>query len=122
MMNFKIDDAADDGDPHDEIARLETRLEQLAESLSRCRKFRLAAQVAMAGGGIWFVVAIAGLVAFDAVGFLLAVAGVIGGMVMYGSNSTTTQEIETEVKAAEARRAALIGTLRLRVVSPRTLH
>jgi hypothetical protein len=53
---------------------------------------------------------------------MAAIAGVIGGIVMYGSNITTAQELETETKEAEAKRTALIGTLELRVVGGRTDH
>jgi hypothetical protein len=100
-----------------EIARLEARLEELTDGLARCRKFKLVAQVALAGGGLWFVAAIIGVITFDPVTFMAAIAGVIGGIVMYGSNATTAQELEAEVKDAEAKRAALIGALDLRVVS-----
>jgi hypothetical protein len=104
------------GDAHDEIVRLEARLEELAVALARCRKFELAAQVAMAGGSAWLVAAIAGFISFDPVILMLAIAGVIGGTVMYGSNTATKQEVETEMKAAETQRAALIGTLELHMV------
>lgn len=123
-MNFETDEALPpgDGDSREEIARLETRLEALAESLARCRKFRLASQAAIGAGGLWLVAALLGVVSFDPVALLLALAGVIGGTVMYGSNGTTTEQVETEMKEIETRRATLIGTLRLRVVSSRTLH
>jgi len=123
-MSLKTDEAQPpgDGDSHDEIARLEARIEGLSEQLARCRKFRLASQTAMALGGTWFIAVLAGLVSFDPVALMLALAAVIGGTVMYGSNSTTTAECESEMKETEAKRAALIGSLRLRVVSSRTLH
>jgi hypothetical protein len=104
------------GDVRHEIARLETRLEEIADALARCRKFRLAAQVAMTGGGLWLAAAAIGLVGFDPAAMMAAIAGVIGGIVMYGSNSTTAAELEAEMKDAEAKRAALIGVLDLRVV------
>ncbi len=104
------------GDPRNEIARLETRLDEIADALGRCRKFRLAAQIAMTGGGVWLAAAITGLAGFDPVAMMAAIAGLIGGIVMYGSNSTTAEELTVEMKDAEARRAALIGALDLRVV------
>lgn len=123
-MRLETEEAAPPGagDSQDEIARLEARLEILSEQLARCRKFRLASQAAMALGAAWFVAAFAGVVSFDAVALMLALAAVIGGTVMYGSNSTTTAECEAEIKEAEAKRAALIGSLRLRVVGAPTLH
>lgn len=106
----------DDGDPRDQIARLETRLEELAEAMARCRKIKLISQIAVAGGGIWMAAATIGIVGFDPVAFMAAIAAVIGGTVMYGSNTTTSQEIDAAVKDAEADRAELIGMLKLRVV------
>jgi len=108
---------ARDGDARQEIARLETRLEELADALARCRKFSLASQIAMAGGGLWLVATVIGIIGFDPVAMMAAIAGVIGGIVMYGSNRTTAEELATEMKEAEAKRAALIGALDLRVVS-----
>src|SRR5579862_7742149 len=101
-MDIEADEAltfdAGAGDVRKEIGRLEARLEELADGLARCRKFKLVSQAALAGGGLWLAAAIVGLVTFDPVAFMAAIAGVIGGIVMYGSNATTTQEMEAEVR------------------------
>ncbi len=119
-MNVEIDGAqrfgADDSDRRDQIARLESQLEELAESMARCRKFKLVSQVAIAGGGIWLLAAVIGIIGFDPVGMMAAIAGLIGGTVLYGSNTTTSREVDAAIKDAEAERAALIGRLNLRVV------
>jgi hypothetical protein len=124
-MNIEADEVltlnAGAGDARKEIASLEARLDVLADGLSRCRKVKLIAQIALAGGGLWMAAALVGIISFDPVGFMAAIAGVIGGIVMYGSNTTTAQEMEAEMKDAEAKRAALIGALDLRVVSG-TVH
>jgi hypothetical protein len=121
FMNIEADEVltfdTGAGDVRKEIGRLEARLDELAEGLARCQKFTLVAQIALVGGAIWLVAAIVGLLTFDPVAFMAAVAGVIGGIVLYGSNMTTAQEMEAEMKAAEAKRTALIGALDLRVVS-----
>ena len=106
----------EDGDPRDQIARLESRLEELAEALARCRKIKLISQIAIAGGGIWLLAVTIGIIGFDPMAMMAAISGVIGGTVMYGSNTTTSREIDAAMKEAEARRAALIGGLELRVV------
>ena len=55
----------------------------------------------------------------DAVTVMAAGAAVLGGIVLSGSNRSTTREVEAELAEAEAARAALIGSLGLRVVSER---
>jgi hypothetical protein len=120
FMNIEVNETLsfdnNTGDPRDEIARLESRLDELADSLSRCWKFKLISQIAIAGGGAWLLAAIFGIIGFDPVAMTTAIAGVIGGTVMYGSNTATVKELEAEMNEAEAKRAALIGTLDLRVV------
>lgn len=107
---------ADDGDPADEIAGIESRLDELADAMARCRKIRLISQIAIVAGGIWLLAALIGVIGFDPVGLMAAIAGVIGGTVMYGSNTTTSREIDAAMKEAEARRTKLIGGLELRMV------
>ena len=106
----------EDSDPRDQIARLESRLEELAEALARCRKIKLISQIAIAGGGIWLLAVTIGVIGFDPMAMMAAISGVIGGTVMYGSNTTTSREIDAAMKEAEALRAELIGRLELRVV------
>ena len=111
-MNIGANEAlpfeADDGDPADEIARIESRLDELADAMARCRKIGLIAQIAIAAGGIWLLAAAIGVIGFDPMGLMAAIAGVIGGTVMYGSNTTTSQQVDAAIKKAEAMRAALI--------------
>jgi hypothetical protein len=120
IVNIEADDEeqfeVDDADPRDQIARLEARLEKLADAMARCRKIKLISQVAIAGGAIWMAAATIGIIGFDPVAMMAAIAAVIGGTVMYGSNTTTSQEIDAAIKDAEADRAALISGLKLRVV------
>jgi hypothetical protein len=120
FMNIGAENAqpseTEDGDSRDQIARLESRLEELDEALARCRKIKLMSQIAIAGGGIWLLAVTIGVIGFNSIGMMAAISGVIGGTVMYGSNTTTSREIDAAMRDAEARRAALIGSLDLRVV------
>jgi hypothetical protein len=112
-----------DRDPHDEIVRLEGEIEALAARIENCRKFILAARIAMAGGGIVLLAMLFGLIRFDATVLTLAFAALLGGIVVYGSNIGTTREAAAAVAAAEAKRAGLIGLIDPRVVGERkTLH
>ena len=95
----------EDTEPHGEIARIEERIEQLAMRLEGCRKYAAAA--------------LTGVIQLDAVTVMAAGAAVLGGIVLSGSNRSTTREIEAALAEAEAERAALIGSIDLRVVSER---
>jgi hypothetical protein len=47
---------------------------------------------------------------------IVAIAAVLGGVVLLGSNSTTSDQAAAVLEAAELRRAELIGTMDLHVV------
>jgi hypothetical protein len=112
-----------DDDPRDEIVRLEAQIEQLAERIESCRKFILAARVAAAGGAIVLAALLFGALRFDPGVMMAAIAALLGGIVVWGSNSSTAKEAADDIARAEARRAALIGSIELRVVPQRpTLH
>ena len=112
-----------EGDARDQIAQLEARIESLNEHIARCRKIALGARIAIAGGAIWFALILFRIVFFDATGFVAALSAVLGGLVLLGSNATTWEQTETELQAAEAARAELIGGIELKLVSERpTLH
>jgi hypothetical protein len=100
---------------HEQIARLESRLEQLADELERCRKIGTFSKVVMAGGAIWLG---AGLFGFVYLGSatLGAIAAILGGIVLNGSNRSTMQQLQVSIDAAERERTELIGTIDLRTV------
>jgi hypothetical protein len=111
-------------DPREEIAELEERIEALAEALERCRKFALAAKIAIIFGGLLTAATLLGVLTFTPTAMLGGVAALLGGIVVYGSNASTSDELTKSLRGAEARRAALIGGLDIRLVhdAPRTLH
>ena len=45
-----------------------------------------------------------------------AISAVIGGTVVFGSNTSTSKQAAADIKAAEALRAELIGKINLRLV------
>ena len=57
-----------------------------------------------------------GAVRFDPTAMVGAIAAVIGGTVVFDSNTTTLEQITAEMKAAEVHRSELIGRLHLRMV------
>ena len=113
----------DEVDPRAEIVRLEALVEQLAAKVESCRKFILAGRLAISLGAIVFAALLVGAVRFDVTVLFAAIAAVLCGVVMWGSNSSTEKEARTHMAAAEERRAELISRIELRLVSDRpTLH
>ena len=113
----------DEVDPHKEIERLEAQIEKLAARIENCRKFILAARIAVAAGGILLVTLLLGGIRFDLQLMMFAMAAFLVGIVVWGSNGATAKEAENELAAAEANRKALIGMIDLRVIAERsTLH
>jgi uncharacterized membrane protein YqjE len=100
----------------DDIARIEAHIEELAEAIERCRKFSLFAKAIIAAGAIWLALSILMVVSFTPETTLTALAAIIIGVVMLGSNKTTWTQTETALHASEAMRAGMIGRLELRVV------
>jgi hypothetical protein len=110
-------------DPRDEIEHLEARIEQLAAKIEGCRKFALAARVAMALGGVVLAAMLLRAFAPDPTALIAAIGALLGGIVLLGSNATTAREAADQLREAEAERAALIGSIGLRLVVDRpTLH
>jgi hypothetical protein len=106
----------DEGDLRREIVRLEARIEALAETIERCRKLILIAKAAVAVGGLLIMAVLLGVTRFDPALMIAAMAAVIGGFVLVGSNGSTAQEATAALRAAEAERAELIGKIELHVV------
>jgi hypothetical protein len=106
----------DEGDLRDEIARLEDAIEESGRAVERCRKIILASKAAIVIGGALMLAMMLGLTTFDPMAMIGAIAAMVGGTVMFGSNKSTLQQTVTAMQAAEAHRAELIGKIDLRVV------
>ena len=107
----------DNGDPHEEIVRLEEHIEELAAKIESCRKFILVSRIAVAGGGLLLAGMLLGAIRSDLGLMAAAVSLLLGGIVAWGSNSSTAKEATKELAAAESERAALIEQINPRVVS-----
>jgi hypothetical protein len=106
-----------------DIARLEVHIEALRDSIARCRKIAFAAKLAIAAGALWLALTLVWLVPFIVALVVAAMAAVIGGIVLAGSNSTTWQQTEARLRNSEALRAEMIGGIEMRVVEEsKTLH
>ena len=106
----------DDGDLHEQILHIEAHIDELTDIIERCRKIILFSKVAVAAGGILILATVIGAVGFDATVLIGAIAAVIGGTVVFGSNTSTLKQTLTNMKAAEAHRTELISRMDLKVV------
>src|SRR5262245_63442825 len=97
----------DGGDLHEQILHIEAHIEELTDIIERCQKIILISKVAIAAGGILILAIIIGAVGFDPTVLIGAIAAVIGGTVVFGSNTSTLKQIMIEMKVAEALRAEL---------------
>ena len=106
----------DDGDLHEQILHIEADIEELTDVIERCRKIILISKAAIAAGGTLILALIIGAVGFDPTVLIGAIAAVVGGIVVFGSNTSTLKQTSTAMKAAEAHRTELISRMDLRVV------
>ena len=104
-------------DPHGEIVRLKEHIDELAAKMESCRKFILVSRIATAGSGFVLAAMLLGAIRFDPAAMAAAVAALLGGIVVWGSNGSTAKEAAKELAMAEADRAALIEKADLRVIN-----
>jgi hypothetical protein len=104
------------GDLREEIVRLEAEIDELTGVVERSWKVGLFAKMAVLAGAMWLLASTLGAISLDPVALIGAIAAVIGGIVVFGSNTSTSKQAALGIKAAEARRAELIGRIELRPV------
>lgn len=104
---------------HDQIAQLELTIERLGGVAERCRQFMLAARIAIVFGGTLLIALALRLLTFEPVTMVIAITLTIGGVVLLGSNSSTLQQTDAAIRAAEALRAQMIAHIDMRLVFDR---
>src|SRR5262245_20400006 len=105
------------GELREQILQIEAEIEELAERIERCRKIILLAKVAAIAGGVLILAIIIGVIRFDPTVMIGAIAAVIGGTVVFGSNTSTLEETTKSIEAAKARRAEMASVLPGQLVS-----
>jgi hypothetical protein len=103
-------------DLREEIVRLEAEIDELTGVVERSWKVGLFAKMAVLAGALWLLASTVGAISLDPVALIGAIAAVIGGIVVFGSNTSTSKQAALGIKAAEARRAELIGRIELRPI------
>ena len=102
---------------HDAISRLEARLEELAESQANCRKMIMASRFAVGGAACGCMGMILGVFTAEAVQLTTAISVFLGGIVFFGSNTSTLEQTSASIQSLEAERAGMIEGAHLRLVS-----
>jgi hypothetical protein len=97
----------DDGELHEQILHIEAHIEELADVIESCRKIIVISKAAIAAGGTLILAITLGAVRFDPTVMIGALAAVIGGTVVFGSNTSTLKQTMTDMKAAEVHRTEL---------------
>ena len=110
------DDQSDDS--HDEVVRLEGLIEDLAARIESCRKLILVSRIAVAGGSLVLAGMLFGTIRFDPAVMAAAVAASLGGIAVWGSNSSTAQQAAKKLASAESDRSVLIEEMDLGDVTP----
>src|SRR4051794_1859535 len=100
-----------------QIADLEEEIDLLSESERQSRKVEAAAKAAMWAGGLLLLALVSGVIRSDPLWIVVAISAVLGGVVLFGSNKSTRDEIAASIKRHEARRIALIDEMELRTVN-----
>jgi hypothetical protein len=103
-------------DPHQQITDLEAAIERLSERALQCRKIEVVAKAAAIGGSILFLAFMSGAAGSDPLWFVTAVGATLGGVVLFGSNRSTLDEITATMAEYEAERRELIDGLEPRTV------
>jgi hypothetical protein len=94
----------------EEIERLDIRIEELRDAIVRSRRLMLAGRASAVIGPAALVCLMLGVLDFTPVRMIVAIALAIGGVVLSGSSRASTEQLERQLKRAEAeRRAAIDG-------------
>lgn len=105
-----------DGDLSDQITQIEVHIEELAVTLDRCRKAMSLSKLAAAAGAVWMLAYFLGAISVDPATMIIAIAAIVGGVVVFGSNSSTLKQTAAEMTKAEAQRIELIEMIDLQTI------
>jgi hypothetical protein len=79
-------------------------------------------KAAMGLGGILVAATTLGVVTFDPMVMVAGLAALLGGVVVFGSNTSTANQLSESMKSVEEQQAALIGRLDIRLVEDATAN
>jgi hypothetical protein len=80
-------------DPQQAMSDLEAEIEALAHAAERCRKIIVLSKVVTGAGSLLLVLTVSGLIQGGPVSLVLAITAVLGGIALFGSNTSTRDQI-----------------------------
>jgi hypothetical protein len=98
---------------HDQIEDLEAQIESFAEVAKSCKKWILLSKIGAIAGGVLLLANIVGFIFLDLRMTVLAIAAVLGGIALGGSNSSTLRRTLAVLRDAESLRARIINEAEL---------
>lgn len=101
---------------HEEVALLETEIEELAERIESSRKLSHVTKASVVAGIVAVILFASGLFGLSPIWLVLGVTGVLGGSALLGSTRTTTAGLRDRLLETESKRAAIISALELRIL------
>ena len=95
-------------DLHQQIADVESEIDDLSEAAERCRKSMIVARVAIIAGVLLVGASLSGLVRTDALVLVIGIAVTLVGIGLLGSTRGSLEHITGKIRASEARRDGII--------------
>jgi cell division septum initiation protein DivIVA len=103
-------------DLHQQIADLETEIDDLSEAAERCRKSMIVARVAILAGVLSVGASLSGLVPTDALVLVLGITATLAGIGFLGSSRSSLEQTTGKLRASEARRDEIIDRMNLQTM------
>jgi hypothetical protein len=86
-----------DDDARGQILRFEEQIEDLVEIIERCRKITLISKAVIGVGATLIFATVLGAIRVDPMVMIGAITAVVGGTVVFGSNTSTLEQAEAAV-------------------------
>jgi hypothetical protein len=93
-------------DFHQQIADLETEIDNLSEVAERCRKSMIVGRMMIIAGLVWT----------DALVLVIGIAATLAGIGLLGSSRGSLEQTTGQIRASEARRDRIIDGMNLQTV------
>jgi len=106
-----------ENDLSEQVSRLEDRIKQLSAAIETCRKLEFASKIVLAVGAVLVLSLLLGIIRVEPLAIVTAIAALVGGTVLFGSNASTWTQATTDLKLAETQINELIDGADLRVAT-----